>query len=227
MNLIAIESSTETLSLGVHAGAQRRVISMPGAANASAQLLPSLKQLLSEAGLGFAQLDAVVWGRGPGSFTGLRTACAVAQGIGFAHDLPLLGVDSLAACAYEASQSNVHDGSWLVALDARMSEVYVARYAQGVWAGASQHEFELLSPEAIEVMEGDLLCGNAAAVYPVLAGKVETHVQVTPNAQSLLELAPSLLAQGLAVAAQEALPRYVRNKVALTTAERGQIKRKT
>jgi tRNA threonylcarbamoyladenosine biosynthesis protein TsaB len=228
MKLIAIEASTETLSLAVQSGGQTRECEMTGGANASAQLLPSLLQLMAEMGITFSQLNAVVWGRGPGSFTGLRTACSVAQGIGFAHNLPLLGVDTLAACGQQASRSNTHSGRWVVALDARMNEVYLARYAANEWTKSRDDAsvgFELLRPQDVHLGEDELLVGNAAVAYPELAEKAKQTVYALPTARAMLEMAPKLLSEGRAVAAENALPLYVRNKVALTTAERERIKR--
>lgn len=225
MKLIAIEASTEILSLAVSCDGVQRECEMPGAAHASANLLPALLVLMAELNVSWTQLDAVVWGRGPGSFTGLRTACAVAQGIGFAHNVPVLGVDTLAACAQHASHGLVHEGEWAVALDARMGEVYLARYAAGQWRQPGQGTFELLSPQDVVLQPGDVLCGNAVAAYPELARRASQSVVAMPTAAAMLELAPELLRQGLARPAEEALPLYVRNKVALTTAEREQIKR--
>jgi tRNA threonylcarbamoyladenosine biosynthesis protein TsaB len=225
MKLVAIEASTETLSLAVQVDHEVRTCEMAGGANASSNLLPELSRLVAEMGLSWGQLDAVVWGRGPGSFTGLRTACAVAQGIGFAHDLPLLGVDSVAACAQQASRSVEHEGDWVVALDARMHEVYLARFGNGQWRNAAAGACELLRPEDVVLKPGDLLCGNAAQTYPVLQNAGCPHAYALPTACAMLELAPQLIKQSMLVGAEEALPLYVRNKVAQTTAERAQNKR--
>ena len=228
MKLIAIEASTETLSLAVQSAGESRECVMQGGANASAQMLASLLKLMAEMGINFSQLDAVVWGRGPGSFTGLRTACSVAQGIGFAHDLPLLGVDTLAACAQEASRTTSPVETWVVALDARMNEVYLTRYTPNGWGEPSEEtgaHFDLIRPQDVRLEEHETLIGNAAAAYPELASRTHKSVFALPTARAMLELAPELLKQGRAVAAENALPLYVRNKVALTTAEREQIKR--
>jgi tRNA threonylcarbamoyladenosine biosynthesis protein TsaB len=228
MKLIAIEASTETLSLAVQSAGETRECSMQGGANASVQLLTRLLELMAEMGITFSQLDAVVWGHGPGSFTGLRTACSVAQGIGFAHGLPLLGVDTLAACAQEASRTTSPVGKWVVALDARMNEVYLTRYTPNAWVNQSEEPgayFELIRPQDVKLKEHETLVGNAVVSYPELASRTHKSVFALPTARAMLELAPELLKQRRAVAAENALPLYVRNKVALTTAEREQIKR--
>ena len=220
MNLIAIEASTETLSLAVCQRGQLCELEMAGGPHASASLLPSLQKLMAEMQLSWAQLDAVVWGRGPGSFTGLRTACAVAQGIGFAHDLPLLGIDSLAACAQQASTMVNHPGPWVVALDARMGEVYVGKYAHGQWRSKSMGQYELQKPEDVAVGAEEWLCGNGHVSYSDLRCSEVQTVHALPTGKAMIQLAPALLELGEGTSADMALPLYIRDKVALTTQER-------
>ena len=94
--LLAFDTSTEALSVAVRRGDRVLSRSGPGGAQASSSLIPLIQDLLAEAGLALAELDAIAFGRGPGSFTGLRTACSVAQGLGFGAGVPLLPVDTLA-----------------------------------------------------------------------------------------------------------------------------------
>src|SRR3954466_9256353 len=136
MKLLAFDTSTETLSIAVSAGTGTPVLEHTGAggAQASAALIPAIEQLLGQAGRVLADLDAIAFGRGPGSFTGLRTAAAVAQGLGFGAAVPVLPVDTLLAVAEEAYAHC--DAPGIVAvLDARMGEVYFAGYerAQCHW----------------------------------------------------------------------------------------------
>ena len=131
MNLLAFDTSTDALSIAVQHGARVWQHSGAGGAQASATLIPAIRDLLAQAGLSFDQLDAVVFGRGPGSFTGLRTACAVAQGLAFGarggQGVPVLPVDTLLAVAEEARAQ--HGCTRVVAtLDARMNEVYAAPF---------------------------------------------------------------------------------------------------
>ena len=217
MNLLAFDTSTDTLSIAVARGAAVWQHTGPGGAQASASLIPAIVQLLERAGLEFAGLDAVVFGRGPGSFTGLRTACAVAQGLalgcGSGRGVPVLPIDTLLALAEQARLQ--HGCTQVVAvLDARMDEVYVARHAwqAGAWhrLDTGDSAFALCKPEAVQVPPGWTLAGNAQAAY---------GARLAPQA-ALLSLAPALLAAGRAVAAEHALPLYVRDKVAKTIAER-------
>ena len=219
MNLLAIDTSTDTLFVAVQQGDAVWQHSGPGAQQSSAQLLPAIRQLLKDAGLTFKQLDAIAFGRGPGSFTGLRTACAITQGLAFAAKVPVLPIDSLLTVAEEAR--HLHGCTEVEAvLDARMNEVYHApfRYVDGQWI--EPEDFGLCAPEALQVAAGMTVAGNAQPIYPELLAPAAPHVQAMPTATAMLRLAPALLAKGCAVPAEEALPRYIRDKVAKTTAER-------
>ena len=221
---LAFDTSTEVLSIGLAANGQTDVRTLAGGAQASASLIPTAMEMLAQAGIGLPQLDAIVFGRGPGSFTGLRTACAVAQGLAFGANLPVLPVDTLLAVAEEARVlAGVHEQplTVLALLDARMDEVYSAAYdwdgqrwtpRQPLQVGPPQHT---LLPDAPRV----LLAGNAFEAYGQRL-PVGERVQALPTAAALLRLAPGLFAQGQAVPAEQAMPLYIRDKVAQTTAER-------
>jgi len=222
--LLAFDTSTEHLSVAVLHGDTLHAHNGVGGAQASTTLLPLIQQLLGEAGLALGELDAIVFGRGPGSFTGLRTACSVAQGLAFGANVPLLPVDTLLAVAEEARHA--FGAKQVVAvLDARMDQLYAARYdfeADGPLGG--NDEPLLLSPEALEVPAGWALAGNAFAAYgPRLAPAAARH-DALPSATAMLRLAPALLAAGRTVPAAQAWPLYVRDKVAQTTEERAAIK---
>ena len=225
MRLLAFDTSTEHLSIAV--AVDGRVLTHEGAggAQASHTLIPGILALLQQTDTALDALDAIVFGQGPGSFTGLRTACAVAQGLAFGArggaGLPVLPVPTLLAVAEEARAAQGCTRV-IATLDARMDEVYTAACA---WSAAQQRwtlqgEVQLLAPEAVQVPAGWTLAGNAAAVYGARLAPAATQVAALPTAAALLRLAPALLAAGQAVAADAALPLYVRNKVAQTTAER-------
>ena len=238
MNFLSFDTCTDVMSIAL----QRDVDGVPrtwqhtgaGGAQASSTLIPAIQQLLREADLRFDELDAVVFGRGPGSFTGLRTACSVAQGLAFGAGVKVLPVDTLLAVAEEARYQSAPDDASLrvlALLDARMDEVYVAHYEfnSGLW---EQHEgYSLIRPENLVLPDGWqgadwLLAGNAFAAYgerlPVAAPV--RRIQALPTATAMLRLAPTLLASGHAVRADEALPTYIRDKVAQTTQERADQK---
>lgn len=219
---LAFDTSTDTLSVGVSDGQRHWLHTGPGAAQSSTTLIPTLLELLAQAGLSLRSLDAIVFGRGPGSFTGLRTACAVAQGLAAGSDRPVLPIDTLMAVADEARVQAPDSPTQITAmLDARMNEVYLQHFE--VRAGQLQAlgPCEVLAPERVSYPPGAGRCvaGNALSVYsdrlPPLPGP---WINALPTAAALLRLAPSLLHQ--AVPAAQALPLYVRDKVAQTTDER-------
>ena len=238
--LLAFDTSTDQLSVAVQNGDLLFEHSGAGGAQSSTTLLPLVLQLLAQAGLTLRELDAIAFGRGPGSFTGLRTACAVAQGLGFGADVPLLPVDTLHAVAEEAHH---RFGATRVVsvLDARMDQVYAARYVfdgqnelgDGSRAEACRTEIsdladlgeaQLLAPEALVVPPGFALAGNAFLAYGERLAAGTARHPVLPTAVAMLRLAPALLVAGRAVAPADAAPLYVRDKVAQTTEERAALK---
>ena len=232
MNLLAFDTSTDILSIAVQHGDAVWQHCGPGGAQASSTLIPAVRNLLAQAGLSFDTLDVIVFGRGPGSFTGLRTACAVAQGLAFGArgglGVPVLPVDTLLAVAEEARF--VHGCTRTVAvLDARMNEVYSAQCEwlpdQGHWR--TDADFGLGAPETVLPPAGWTVAGNAQAAYGERLAPDAPHVAALPTASALLRLAPWLLGRGAAVPASEALPRYIRDKVAKTTAERAALRAAT
>ena len=246
MKLMALETSTDQLSVALRCGSHPEVLqhSGPGGAQASASLIPAMQRLMAEAGLGWSQLDAIVFGRGPGSFTGLRTACSVAQGLALGASLPVLPVDTLLAVAEDARwqfESRLPHATRMptldivALLDARMDELYCAHYQlldqdagkDVVWRQVGEHA--LLRPEQLHCPAGALMAGNVFGAYghrlPAHAPSASlTRLDALPTAAALLRLAPALMAQGAAVPPELALPLYVRDKVAQTTQERAELK---
>ena len=241
LKFLAFDTSTDTLSIALGDSEHTWTYEGAGGAQASAQLIPHALQLLEQAGWRLAQLDAIVFGRGPGSFTGLRTACAVAQGLAFGANVPVLPVDTLLALAEQARWQQ----NWplqrplgvLALLDARMDEVYSAAYEwQGLQLGWRMvQSLQVGKPETVRAQVSNcshdtawLSAGNAFSAYgPRLSlGLPAQTPEVTalPTAQALLRLAPHLFQAGCAVAAEQAMPLYVRDKVAFTTAEREALK---
>ena len=228
MNLLAFDTSTDVMSVAV----QRTVGSTPqvwqqtavGGAQTSAHLIPLIQQLMAQADLRFDQLSAIVFGRGPGSFTGLRTACSVAQGLAWGAKVPVLPVDTLLAVAEDARHQCVdpmRDRQVTALLDARMDELYAACYSfeSGLWREVKGPG--LIRPESVEANDDATLAGNVFVVYgDRLPTSAALRVAALPTASALLRLAPGFLANGGALPAELALPLYIRDKVAKTTAER-------
>ncbi len=250
---LALETSTDTLSLAVARGAHTWTHTSAGGALTSTHMIPQALALLQEAGLALTDLHAVVFGRGPGAFTGLRTACSVAQGLAFGANLPVLPIDTLLAVAEEARAAHAASGAVpvtrvLAVMDARMEQVYAAAYEFTPNAAvenptpAGEHHLlhgtwrcvqapELHSPESLHwpadwAADSFIAAGNAWSVYAGRWPAALTAPQRTalPTAAALVRLAPAALAAGAAVPPEEALPLYIRDKVAQTTAERMQIK---
>jgi tRNA threonylcarbamoyladenosine biosynthesis protein TsaB len=230
MKLLAFDCSTEQLSIAVQHGEQIFSYEGAGGAQASGTMIPAIEKLMHEAGLQYAQLDALVFGRGPGSFTGLRTACSVAQGLAYGAGIKVLPVDTLKAVAQEAQMQLASRGETasriLSCLDARMGEVY-ADYYEFNSALRSIYAGELLKKpqNLLENLPSQptLIAGN---IRPALDAQLSPealalpYIAALPTARALLKLAPSLTAAGGLVDAEYALPLYIRDKVALTTAER-------
>jgi tRNA threonylcarbamoyladenosine biosynthesis protein TsaB len=234
MNLLAIDTGTEFLSIA----ACRRGVAEPwtqqsvGGARASSELLPAVLRLLAQAEMPLTTLDALVFGAGPGSFTGLRTACSVVQGLALGAQRPVLPVDSLLAVAEDARHRSCPDTPALqvmALLDARMDEMYCAHYAYADGRWKTLQDSYLLRPEDLALPLSPnaapwLFAGNVFEVYaqrlPPAVLQAATVVSALPTAAAMLRLAPALLQAGGAVDAALAMPRYVRDKVAKTTAER-------
>ncbi|MDR7269878.1 tRNA threonylcarbamoyladenosine biosynthesis protein TsaB [Pelomonas saccharophila] len=223
-SLLALDSSTDTMALALVAQGQTRVFEAQGGAQASARMLPEVKALLAGAGVAMADLDAIAFGQGPGAFTGLRTACAVAQGLAFGLDKPVLAIDSLMLVAEDAHAQGAGDDIW-VAMDARIGEIYAARYR---WADAAWQVVEapaLYAPEVLAAHWGQPACvaGTALTEYAAALGTLPgAWPQPRSRAAALAALALAAWQRGETRDAAEALPVYVRDKVALTTAEREQ-----
>jgi tRNA threonylcarbamoyladenosine biosynthesis protein TsaB len=236
MKLLAFDTSTDRLSIAltceVEGQARLWQHNAEGGAKASTDLIPAIEALMAQAGLRFEDLDAIAFGQGPGSFTGLRTACAVAQGLGFAAKRPLLPVDTLLAVAEEARFLYAPEASTLrvqAMLDARMDEVYTVHcvWDRRQWTIAP--DIQLRRPEQAVLPQEAALAGNVFEVYgerlPITPAQVRWPAW--PTATAMLRLAPQLLAAGAAVDAAQALPRYIRDKVAQTTQEREAAKAQT
>jgi len=228
VRLLVLDTSTEILHLGLADGARRHLRALAGGAQASAALLPGLLGLLGEAGLKLEDLDAIGYGRGPGAFTGVRAACAVTQGLAFGAARPVLALDTLMAVAEDARAQGSGTELW-VAVDARMGEAYAAHYRHehGAWRTLEPpalHDPVALArriaaqPDAAAVqVAGSSLRAHAACWEPLGA---TGWPDAMPRAAALLALAEAAWARGERLDAAEALPLYVRDKVAQTTAER-------
>jgi tRNA threonylcarbamoyladenosine biosynthesis protein TsaB len=223
--LLALDSAIDTMALALVTPQHTRLAEAAGGPQASARLLPEIHALLADAGLGLQQLDAIAFGQGPGAFTGLRTACAVAQGLALGLDRPVLAVDSLMLVADDAREQGAGDDVW-VAMDARIGEIYAARYR---WADDGGWQVidapALYAPAALVARWGEpaAVAGTALSEYAEALGPLpRAWPRPSSRAAALGRLALAAWQRGEGRDAAEALPVYVRDKVALTTAEREQ-----
>ena len=232
--VLAFDTSTEKLALGLQASQDAYTHVAAGGAQASATLLPQVQAMLERAGLRYGDIDAVAFGRGPGAFTGLRTSCAVAQGLGFGLNRPLLPIDSLLIVAEDARQqagATADDFAVAVIMDARMDEAYAARYRclGGLWTVLQAPALRTL-PELAEAWAGlptQALAGSGLAAFGsrlMLPAAWPRFEREQDRAAALLRLALHAAQRGAGVDAADALPLYLRDKVALTTAEREAVK---
>ena len=249
--LLALDTSTDRLAAALQTPAERRSVNEAGGALASARLVPLLMQLLADAGVALAQVQAITFGQGPGAFT----ARAVAQGLTFAGNTPVLAIDSLLivaedARAQAAAGGLATDGDGWVAIDARMDEVYAAAYryngqgGQGDQIGDHGHGQPgdhgdsrptgwqlLVAPrlwtlpalvDAWAAAPPGRVAGNALAVFgdrlPATGASAWPHC--VDCAAALLRLVEQAWQRGEGRPADQALPIYLRDKVAQTTAER-------
>jgi tRNA threonylcarbamoyladenosine biosynthesis protein TsaB len=224
MRILAIETSTPWCSVAVGDGAVWHVReSLAGQAH-SERALADVEAVLAEAGWPLASLDGVAFGAGPGSFTGIRIACGIAQGLALGADLPAVPIPTLAALA-QAAWCTHRQSRILAGLDARMREVYIASYARIADGWQDVAAPAVLAPDALVLPDAGawFAVGSAFAAYPSLAareGIAGVDGDARPTAQAVGELALPRLVAGEGVAAEDALPLYVRHRVALTTAER-------
>ena len=246
-HVLAFDTATEGLALALQAPGGALPgghwhLHAPGGAQASATLLPLVHQMLARAGCTLADLDFIAFGCGPGAFTGLRNACAVAQGLGFGLGRPLLAIDSLLIVAEDARIQATEQAAWLaaldappwtiaVAMDARMQEAYAAVYQ---WQGGAWHTLHapaLYTLAALAAAWAGLplqaVAGSAFAAFgsrlPVPQVAL-AYLHEQDRAAALLRLAVRAACAGAGIAAADALPLYLRDKVALTTQEREAVR---
>jgi len=227
MNLLAIDTSTDFCSVAASRGEALVSRHEPAGQRQAEMILGMVEAVLIDARLELSQIDGIAFGAGPGSFTGLRIAAGVTQGLALARGVGVVGVGSLLALAEEAS-NGAADARMICCLDAHRGEVYHAAYRR---AGARWEEVSapgLYKPETVPMMSvGEWMgCGDGFAAYREglaarLGGCVsEIRPGISPTARAVLKLAMPRFAAGESMDAAAALPVYLRDKVALKTSER-------
>ncbi|QOK96923.1 tRNA (adenosine(37)-N6)-threonylcarbamoyltransferase complex dimerization subunit type 1 TsaB [Ralstonia pseudosolanacearum] len=226
--ILAFDTSTEFCSVALGDGTRTLFRHEHTGARSSSRVLPAAGELLAEAGIALSDCAAIAFGAGPGSFTGLRTACGVAQGLAFGAGLPVVPVNSLMACAEQTRVALPAGTAVTVALDARMDECYWASFVPVAEDAAGWHALsavQVSAPQAVAPPQQPYwLAGNAAVVFgdrlAAATGAAAVLPDVAPHAREIVTLGLRLLAAGHTVRPEEAAPLYVRDKVALTIEER-------
>jgi tRNA threonylcarbamoyladenosine biosynthesis protein TsaB len=247
MNYLVLDTSTEWCSVALWCDGEVRAQRELAGQRHSALLLPMVDALLRESALGLTQLNGIAYGAGPGSFTGLRIACAVTQGLALGADLPVVGVSTLESLAEQADAGRVlrqkspqdehpegnqslaaHPLQVLTVLDARMAEVYWAAYQRERDGWQTVIAPQLALPTSVQIPAGDgwVGAGNGFAVLDaagcacVRASLVQVDDTLMPDAAAMAPLAARAFARGEGLDAALAAPIYLRDKVALTIGER-------
>lgn len=219
MKILAFDTSTQQCSVALYYQGAIKDVSLPASNQHAELILPLIESLLSEAGLSLVQLDAIGFGRGPGSFTGLRIAASLAQGLACTHDIPVAPISTLQALA-QAAYEQWQAKQAAVAIDARMQQIYWSTFklnTAGIMESVSPEM--VVDPEQVSLNETDWTgIGTGWAAYPEQLQNLRmqlTHLDehAVPQARTIAWLAQKVFEQNLTVAPEYALPIYLRDKV--------------
>lgn len=223
MKILALDTSTDYCTVALWQDGTVEAREAPAGQRQSELLLPMVGKLLGGSGIAVNELDGIAFGHGPGSFTGLRIACGVTQGLALGAGLPVVGVSTLLAMAEAAGAERA-----VCCLDARMGEIYHAAYRRSDAGWTTLHEPSLCAPEAAPALPAGPWtgCGSGFAAHAAAlkrrygAGLSAIMPEVFPHARDIARLAAREFEAGRAVSAEQAIPVYIRDKVALRTDER-------
>ncbi|UBM42826.1 tRNA (adenosine(37)-N6)-threonylcarbamoyltransferase complex dimerization subunit type 1 TsaB [Hafnia paralvei] len=220
--ILAIDTATEACSVALWNNGEKHALFEICPREHTQRILPMVQQILAESGVSLNQLDALAFGRGPGSFTGVRIGIGIAQGLAMGADLPMIGVSTLATMAQGAIRQ-MGATQVLAAIDARMGEVYWGQYQRqndGVWLGENTEA--VFTPERAQqnvmALAGEWASvGTGWGTYPDMAAATPITLvdgQITlPQAEDMLPLALVDFALGKMTAVENAQPTYLRNEV--------------
>ncbi|MCE9922843.1 tRNA (adenosine(37)-N6)-threonylcarbamoyltransferase complex dimerization subunit type 1 TsaB [Hafnia paralvei] len=220
--ILAIDTATEACSVALWNNGEKHALFEICPREHTQRILPMVQQILAESGVSLNQLDALAFGRGPGSFTGVRIGIGIAQGLAMGADLPMIGVSTLATMAQGAFRQ-MGATQVLAAIDARMGEVYWGQYQRqndGVWLGENSEA--VFTPERAQqnvmALVGEWASvGTGWGTYPDMAAATPITLvdgQITlPQAEDMLPLALVDFALGKMTAVENAQPTYLRNEV--------------
>jgi tRNA threonylcarbamoyladenosine biosynthesis protein TsaB len=224
VKILALDTSTEYCSVALWRDGEIDARETLAGQRHSGLLLGMVDALLRHHALALDGLDGIAFGAGPGSFTGLRIACGVTQGLAFGAALPVVGVSTLLALAESAGGARA-----VCCLDARMGQVYHAAYEREGMAWSTVHPPGLSAPGDVPLLPGASVWAGTGSGFKVYrealerrhAGRLSAIIDdVYPHAREVARLAVPEFEQGRALAAESALPVYIRDKVALKSDER-------
>jgi len=223
MKLLALDTSTEYLSIALWLDGEIIDRDLLAGQTHSQLILPMLGEMLEASGLSLKGLDGIAFGEGPGSFTGLRIGCGIAQGLAYGAGLPVVGVSTLLALTQQTDAERV-----IACLDARLGEVYHAAYIRDGLDWLMIHEPGLYLPHDAPAVSGEGWYGigsgwqaHADVLQRCYAGQMSGFArQAFPHARDIAVLAEKRFMQGEAKSAADIAPVYIRNKVALKMSER-------
>ena len=223
MKILALDTSTEYLSLALWQDGTALCRDLHAGQRHAELILPLVGEMLAEAGMSLKNLDGLAFGEGPGSFTGLRVGCGVAQGLAFGADLPVVGIGTLLALAASAGGDKI-----IACIDARMKEIYHAAYVRESGNWHEIHAPGVYAPLQAPSVDGNGWSGVGSGwlAYPEIlpqhyAGHMaEVLPNIFPHAREIAVLAAPVLSRGEGKPAANVAPLYIRNKVALRMSER-------
>lgn len=218
--ILALDTSTDACSVALNLEGEIREDFRVIPRQHTQQLLPMVQEMMAEAGLKISDLDAIAFGRGPGSFAGIRIATGVTQGLAYAADIPVLPISTLEALALAAHRKTQAE-HLVAALDARMNEIYVAAYDIDASGQLTVSLTEQVCAPADLVLDQTprLAIGSGWRYLDDMSDAVQNNISVAdelyyPSAADMLILAEKALLEGRAVSAADALPVYLRDEVA-------------
>ena len=217
--ILALDTATEACSVALLSGGKIFSQDELSPRAHTQRILPMIDALLNQAGISLQQLDALAFGRGPGSFTGVRVGAGIAQGLAFGANLPVLPISNLLAMA-EAAYRQLKAENVVTLIDARMNEVYFAQYEKSEQGWREEVPEQVCSPEhaltQIRVKKNTVVVGTGWGAYGQFAAAnlpLSVSDIALPSAKYMLELAIADIIQGKSISAMDIEPVYLRNEV--------------
>lgn len=223
LTILSLDSSTEACSIALLAEdgkVHQRFMLAPR--EHTQKILPTVNEVVKEAGLNLSDIDAIVYGQGPGSFTGVRIGISIAQGLAFGLEIKMVGVSTLQAMAQQALNTNGTESVY-AAIDARMGEVYFAHYKNEAGLMILQGKEIVIKPvdlianvNSTDIVDNSVLVGTGWEAYPILQeyfANCSLSDIIYPNAVNMLKAGKLLIEQNDAVEPELAVPVYLRDTV--------------